>query len=1312
MKNTNQKKPVTIILCIFFGFSIIFNINSSLSKINFSNYQGDLENDDQSNLRAADEFVIPEPISDHLWSPDGTKLAYLKPPIGQEWNCEIWMADKSPNSAQLINHQLIYTGADWAGLQDWKDDWLLIMIRFEQGTPSSYYGRNELWKMRPDGTGLTQLTFTETNGIRTTWSNTAYTNRGTVGVGNFIPGTNLIYFSAHNGNGWYKSFVCDDDGTDGWYHISNPDYSFRYGLSPTGNKLLWGDATYWDNPLTIRASNIDGSGRVTIKNLPGRTTIIALADGNTMIWNQNDNIYAIDLDGTNERTVIDDAYVNQAWNYNPANDQELIFGSSRLDGNMHLFKMNVDGSDIVQLTDAGPYNDEFPILSPDGNYISYLRLPYDYDPQSNPRPHPYDLVVKSVMQVPTITINSPDFDDFYGSTAPTYWVTINGEYDAVWYTLDNGVTNITASGLNEIIDQTEWDKVADGIVNLRFYVNNSLGNLAYSDVNFTKDTVAPIVTINSPIDYEKFGKISPSYNISIVEPYLDTMWYTIDGGVTNISLAPLTGTIDQIEWDKLGNGTVSINFYADDESMNVGFAQVIIEKEATPPIITIISPNEDDLFYTIAPAFEIAIQELDLNTTWYTLDDGLTNYIFTGLTGSIDQIEWDKYGNGTVTIKFYANDTYGYENFTQVTVRKDTSPPTILINSPTSGAAFSAAAPAYDITVIDFQLDSMWYTIDEGVTNISISSSTGTIDQTEWDKKGEENVIIRFYANDTLGNTEYSEVTVSKDTITPVISINNPDPLELFGVVSPSYDLSIVESNLDSIWYTLDGGGTNITTSSLSGTIDQTEWNKYGNGTVTIQFYASDLAGHIDTSQVIVLKDIFAPIITINSPNTADLFSNNAPSFSISIVESSLDSMSYTIDGGATFISLSAFSGTIDQTEWDKLGNGTVTILFFAIDLVGNNGTSQIIVYKDIVSPIITINSPNQDEIFSSSAPAFDITVVDFRLDSMWYTIDNGLTIIPLVSTTGTVDQTEWDKNGGGDVHIRFYANDTLGNSGYMEVLVIKDVLYGIDPVDLLTPSTSSELYSNNLDFSWTSLDAGFGAVNFTIQISDTTDFSHIIYQSDNIAETPIFTNFSGQIPIAQGQYYWRVRPTYRNNIGTWSDYFSFILHINNYAPSMESIECTPTTGTRGTIFRFTATYYDLDDNPPLFVNIILNGIPYSMEMVEPLDEDFTDGCIYQYLTLLTPSTTAYTFSFECSDGAFQYSTSTYQGPLVESDSTPGDNQGLDNLNSANTFAITMTSGIAIGIIIPFIAFVEIKARKMKKGKKASTKIKKKEIKS
>ena len=643
-----------------------------------------------------------------------------------------------------------------------------------------------------------------------------------------------------------------------------------------------------------------------------------------------------------------------------------------------------------------------------------------------------------------------------------------------------------------------------------------------------------------------------------------------------------------------------------------------------------------------------------------------------------------------------------------------TTLPKITIISPTPHEFFSNNAPDFQLSIFGASINTTWYTIDDGVTNITFSGLTGTIDQTEWDKKGDGDLNIRFYVNNTLGNSNYSEVIIKKDTTQPLITIDSPLENELFGKSPPSFDLSVVELNISSMWYSLDGGSTNISFQELTGTINQNEWDKYENGTVSINFYVKDKADNEGSAQVTIRKEATPPLITINSPNDNDLYHSIAPAFELAIQEPDLETTWYTLDDGITSILFTGLTGNIDQTEWDKLGNGTVTIQFYANDTVGNEGMSQITIHKDIAAPIVYINYPIPGLVFSTLAPDFDISVVDSQLDSMWYTIDRGLTLIPIVSTNGTIDQTEWDKNGGGNIYIRFYANDTLGNSGYLEVRVIKDVLYGIDPVDLLTPSTFSELYGNFLNFSWASLDLGFGAVNFTLQISDTTYFSNIVFEVDNIAETLIFTNFSGQIPIAQGQCYWRVRPTYRNNVGTWSDYFSFILHINNYAPSMTLIECTPTTGTRETIFRFTATYYDLDDNPPLFINIILDGITYSMEKVSPSDIDYTDGCIYQYLTLLKPSTTAYTISFECSDGAFQYSTSTYQGPLVESDSTPSTNQGDINLNSANTFVITMTLGITIGIFIPFITFAEKKVRKMKlgAGENTSTKIKRKEIKS
>ncbi|MHA1241915.1 MAG: hypothetical protein ACTSQU_14210, partial [Promethearchaeota archaeon] len=89
-----------------------------------------------------------------------------------------------------------------------------------------------------------------------------------------------------------------------------------------------------------------------------------------------------------------------------------------------------------------------------------------------------------------------------------------------------------------------------------------------------------------------------------------------------------------------------------------------------------------------------------------------------------------------------------------------------------------------------------------------------------------------------------------------------------------------------------------------------------------------------------------------------------------------------------------------------------------------------------------------------------------------------------------------------------------------------------------------------------------------------------------------------------------------------------------------------------------------------------------------------------------------YTISFECSDGRFHYSTSTYQGPLVESDNPPSNNQGENDLNPINIFAISMIVGIPIGILLPLITFAELKVRKMKLGGKPSTKIKKKGIKS
>jgi hypothetical protein len=72
-------------------------------------------------------------------------------------------------------------------------------------------------------------------------------------------------------------------------------------------------------------------------------------------------------------------------------------------------------------------------------------------------------------------------------------------------------------------------------------------------------------------------------------------------------------------------------------------------------------------------------------------------------------------------------------------------------------------------------LDTLWYTLDGGLTNISFTSNIGQINQQVWNEIWESSadgalILIRFFANDTLGHLGYQDVS---------IIVNKPDIFEL-----------------------------------------------------------------------------------------------------------------------------------------------------------------------------------------------------------------------------------------------------------------------------------------------------------------------------------------------------------------------------------------------------------------------------------------------------------------------------------------------------------------------------------------------------
>ncbi len=144
----------------------------------------------------------------------------------------------------------------------------------------------------------------------------------------------------------------------------------------------------------------------------------------------------------------------------------------------------------------------------------------------------------------------------------------------------------------------------------------------------------------------------------------------------------------------------------------------------------------------------------------------------------------------------------------------------------------------------------------------------------------------------------FAEVTIKKDVSVPIITINNPQTNEAFGTTAPNFDISITELNLNTTWYSLNGG-VNTTFTGLTGSINQALWNALSEEDVIIKFYANDTLGRIGFAEVTIKKDVSVPIITINNPQTNEVFGATAPYFIISIHNPNLAMTWFSLNGGA-----------------------------------------------------------------------------------------------------------------------------------------------------------------------------------------------------------------------------------------------------------------------------------------------------------------------------------------------------------------------------------------------------------------------------
>ena len=186
--------------------------------------------------------------------------------------------------------------------------------------------------------------------------------------------------------------------------------------------------------------------------------------------------------------------------------------------------------------------------------------------------------------------------------------------------------------------------------------NNDLGIYLYNSDN---NTVS-----GNTISNNNFGiklKSDSSINCMFLNIFINNSFNAEDNGMNNVWNNEFIGNY----WDDYTGVDANDDGIGDTSYIIQGTASIIdnfpiwTDGDDIAPIISIDFPLPNSIFGFEIPMYDILIDELNLDTIWYTIDGALKKYIITSLVGTLNHTVWESLSEGIHTISFYANDSSG-----------------------------------------------------------------------------------------------------------------------------------------------------------------------------------------------------------------------------------------------------------------------------------------------------------------------------------------------------------------------------------------------------------------------------------------------------------------------------------------------------------------------------------------------------------------------------------------------------------------------------------------------------------------------------
>jgi len=518
--------------------------------------------------------------------------------------------------------------------------------------------------------------------------------------------------------------------------------------------------------------------------------------------------------------------------------------------------------------------------------------------------------------------------------------------------------------------------------------------------------------------------------------------------------------------------------------------------EISYPLAQNYTTNVSELNYTVA--------DENLQSCWYSTDLGITNNSITcgnNVSGLISN-------EGSNTWKVYANDTTGNLNTSSVTFFKDTLNPSISMIYPL-GQNYTIDVTDLNYTVSDANLQSCWYSTDSGVTNVSVTCGvnvSGAI-------SNEGSNTWTVWANDTFGNLNFSSVTFFKDTIIPDLEIAYPLS-QNYTVNVSELNYTVSDANLQSCWYSLDGGLSNSSV-ACGNNVSELISNE---GSNTWKVYANDTTGNLNTSSVTFFKDTIKPLIEIVSPLNQN-YSNSTILLDISS------------DGENVWYEWNGTNKTYTFPVYINFSEGLIILTAYANDSLGNFNLTSVnfSVSTADTSPPTWVTEPNNQTINEGESFSYSIEATDDIEIGVYFIDDTANFLINqsgYISNISSLSATDYSLN--------ISVNDTSGNILSKQITISVNASSGNSAPTI----NSNGTFVNGIPKIPEIKDNFFIQANISDAENDTIVFVNFTITAPN--GTVIGDNIIGAESIADGYSIWNSTNYVVDDYGIWN--WSFIL--------------------------------------------------------------------------------------------------------------------------------------------------------------------------